>query len=171
MYSAEQLEKIVTNSAALLKVSIDKSGAKEIAKRSRGTPRVANRLLKRVRDYAQVKGNGIIDKDIADFALSVMEIDFLGLDNVDKAVLSTIIDKFGGGPVGIEAVASASNEDAATIEDVYEPYLIQLGFLVRTPRGRMCLPAAYKHLGKTPPSPLKQLTLEEDILGGNAADA
>ncbi len=168
MYSSKQLEKIIVNSAALLKMEIDKSGAEEIAKRSRGTPRVANRLLKRVRDYAQVKGRGIIDKEIADYALSVMEIDYLGLDSVDKAVLNTIIDKFGGGPVGIEAVASASNEDATTIEDVYEPYLIQLGFLVRTPRGRMCMPAAYKHLGKMPPNGARQLTLEEDILGGNA---
>lgn len=169
MYTAPQLEKIVTNSAALLKIEIDKSGAKEIAKRSRGTPRVANRILKRVRDYAQVKGSGVIDKEIADFALSVMEIDHLGLDPVDKAVLCTIIDKFGGGPVGIEAIASASNEDAATIEDVYEPYLIQLGFLVRTQRGRMCLPAAYKHLGKIPPpANMGQLTIEEDILGGNS---
>lgn len=168
MYTPPQLEKIVTNSAALLKVEIEDSGAKEIAKRSRGTPRVANRILKRVRDYAQVKGSGVIDKEIADFALSVMEIDHLGLDPVDKAVLCTIIDKFGGGPVGIESISSASNEDAATIEDVYEPYLIQLGFLVRTQRGRMCLPAAYKHLGKTPPANMGQLTIEEDILGGNA---
>ncbi|MEG1527664.1 MAG: Holliday junction branch migration DNA helicase RuvB [Clostridia bacterium] len=148
MYSVEQLQQIVENSAKILNINIDKNAACQIALRSRGTPRIANRLLKRVRDYAQVKGNGSIDNVITNYAFSQLEIDSLGLDNVDKCVLETIIDKFNGGPVGIEALASASNEDITTIEDVYEPYLMQLGFIVRTPRGRICMPSAYAHIGR-----------------------
>ena len=148
LYSPEQLQQIVLKSAKKLGAEIEPSAAYEIARRSRGTPRIANRLLKRVRDFAEVLGNGVITADVTKHAMNVMEADGLGLDAVDKNILTTIIDKFSGGPVGIDTLASATGEDAATIEDVYEPYLMQLGFIARTPRGRICMPNAYKHLDK-----------------------
>ncbi|MCD6519924.1 MAG: Holliday junction branch migration DNA helicase RuvB [Anaerolineae bacterium] len=145
-YSQEAMEAIVQRSAAILGIPIDKGGAYEIASRARGTPRVANRLLKRVRDYAQVRGKGVIDRETAREALDMLEVDELGLDNSDRRVLLTLIDKFDGGPVGLDTIAAALNEDADTIMDVYEPYLIQLGFLERTPRGRVATRRAYEHL-------------------------
>ena len=148
MYTVSQLAEIVTRSSNMLKTEIDEDGAYEIAKRSRGTPRIANRLLKRVRDFAIVKGKGVITKEIADFALTTIGVDAIGLDNVDLNVLTAMIEKFNGGPVGLDTIAAATGEDANTIEDVYEPYLLQLGFIARTPRGRVCLPKCYKHLGK-----------------------
>lgn len=148
LYSPEQLQGIVLKSAKRLGATIDNESAYEIARRSRGTPRIANRLLKRVRDFAEVLANGVINKQVTLRAMQIMEVDELGLDAVDKNLLTTIIDKFSGGPVGLDTLASATGEDTATIEDVYEPYLIQLGFVARTPRGRICMPNAYKHLGK-----------------------
>lgn len=164
MYTVEQLQTIIENSAAILNVDIEKEASHVIAGCSRGTPRIANRLLKRVRDYADVVGNGRVDLKIAQYALDAMEIDSLGLDNVDKSMLLAMMDKFDGRPVGVEALASATNEDVSTIEDVYEPYLMQLGFIVRTPRGRMCMPQAYKYLGKKPPadSALTQISFLDD---------
>ncbi|KXZ39420.1 Holliday junction DNA helicase subunit RuvB [Alkalithermobacter thermoalcaliphilus JW-YL-7 = DSM 7308] len=147
LYSNEELSKIVIRSAKILGVDIDEKGALEIAKRSRGTPRIANRLLKRVRDYAQVKGNGHITLDIAKSALELLEIDSLGLDHVDKKLMLTIIQKFQGGPVGLDTLSAATGEDRNTIEDVYEPYLIQLGFINRGPRGRIATKLAYDHYG------------------------
>ncbi len=147
LYSAEQLTSIATRSAGILGIPIDKSGAMEIAKRSRGTPRVVNRLLKRVRDFAQVKGDGTITRDISRHALAALEIDELGLDNIDRMMLTSIITNFGGGPVGLETLAATIGEEAVTLEDVYEPYLLQMGFLSRTPRGRMATQNAYRHLG------------------------
>ena len=147
LYSAEELATIVTRSASLLEVEIDKEGALEIASRSRGTPRIANRLLKRVRDYAQVKGDGKITLEIAKMALSALEIDELGLDNIDRKLLETIIKFYGGGPVGLETLAATIGEESITIEDVYEPYLMQIGFLSRTPKGRCVTRLAYDHLG------------------------
>ncbi len=147
LYSNEELKTIVKRSAGILKIEITDKGAYEIASRSRGTPRIANRLLKRVRDFAQVQGDGVITDEIADVALSSLEIDKLGLDNIDRTMLETIIKKFAGGPVGVETLASAIGEDIDTIEDVYEPYLMQMGFLNRTPRGRTATVEAYKHLG------------------------
>ena len=146
-YTEEELTVIVERSAQLLKVDIDRPGAAEIGRRSRGTPRLANRLLKRVRDYAQVKFEGRITKDVADEALNLLEIDSLGLDNTDRNILYTMIDKFGGRPVGLDTLAAAIGEDAGTIEDVCEPYLIQLGLVKRTPRGRTLTGHAYTHLG------------------------
>ncbi len=154
MYSTEQLQQIIEHSAVKLNTTITSDASYELARRSRGTPRIANRMLRRVRDFAQVCGNGSIDLDIACHALELLEVDQLGLDSVDKNVLLTMIDKFGGGPVGLDTIASASGEDATTIEDVYEPYLLQLGFISRTPRGRVCMPNAYKHLGRAVPSHL-----------------
>ena len=148
MYTPEQLAGIVLKSAKKLGTVIDEQAAYEIAKRSRGTPRIANRLLKRVRDFAEVLGDGNVTKAVTLHAMEVMEVDDLGLDAVDKNILTTIIDKFSGGPVGLETLASATGEDSTTIEDVYEPYLLQLGFIARTPRGRVCMPNAYKHLGR-----------------------
>lgn len=147
LYSNADLTKIVKRSAGILGIKIDDEGAYEIASRSRGTPRIANRLLKRVRDFAQVLGDGIIHKEIADQALDKLEIDRLGLDNVDRMMLEAIIRSFKGGPVGLETLAALVGEEPVTIEDVYEPYLMQLGFLARTPRGRCATPAAYEHLG------------------------
>jgi len=147
LYNTEDLTTIVTRSANILKVEIDKEGAIEIARRSRGTPRIANRLLKRVRDYASVLGDGNITKEIAKIALNRLEIDDLGLDEIDRKILRTMILNYGGGPVGLETIAVTIGEEAETIEDVYEPYLIQLGFLARTPRGRMVTSLAYEHLG------------------------
>ena len=146
-YTPEDLQTIVLRTAGVLNVEIDKTGAYEIARRSRGTPRLANRLLKRVRDFAQVKYNGVITKEVADFALDILDVDKLGLDNNDRAILHMIIDKFSGGPVGLETLAAALGEDAGTLEDVYEPYLLMNGLLNRTPRGRMATEAAYRHLG------------------------
>ena len=148
MYSTEQLVKIVRNSSKVLETEIDAEAAAMLAGRSRGTPRIANRLLKRVRDFADVLGDGKITDMVVAHAMKVMEVDELGLDSVDKNILTTIIDKFSGGPVGLDTLASATGEDSTTIEDVYEPYLLQLGFVARTPRGRICMPNAYKHLGR-----------------------
>ena len=147
LYNAEQLNTIVTRSAKILGVDIDDKGSMEIAKRSRGTPRIANRLLKRVRDYAAVLGDGTITEEIAKIALEKLEIDELGLDNIDRKILKTIILSYAGGPVGIETLSSTIGEETETIEDVYEPYLLQMGFLSRTPRGRIATQNAYKHLG------------------------
>ena len=150
-YSAADLEKIVTRSARLLNLEIEAGGAQEIARRSRGTPRIANNLLRRVRDYAQVKGDGRITTDIADRALAILEIDRDGLDEMDKRILEAVIVKFSGGPVGVNSLAVAVGEEPDTIEEVYEPFLIQQGFLKRTPRGRVATPAAWKHMGMEPP--------------------
>ncbi len=147
MYTPEQLSQIVTRSAGILGIEMDPSGASEIASRSRGTPRIANRFLKRVRDFAQVMGDGVITRETASMALDRMEVDALGLDSIDRLVLTTMIRNYNGGPVGLETIAAAVGEEAITIEDVYEPYLMQIGFLSRTPRGRMVTPAAYRHLG------------------------
>ena len=146
LYTPEELSQIVTRSAGILGIDIEKYGALEIASRSRGTPRIANRLLKRARDFAQVIGNGIIDEESADLALGKMEIDHIGLDSIDRLLLTTMIKNYGGGPVGLETIAAAIGEEAITIEDVYEPYLMQIGFLGRTPRGRVATAAAYEHL-------------------------
>lgn len=146
-YNTDQLVSIVTRAAEILTISIAADGAEEIARRARGTPRIANRLLKRVRDYAQVAGNGVITRKIADKALSLFEVDNCGLDRTDRHMLLTIIQKFNGGPVGLDTLAAAISEATDTIEDVYEPYLLQLGFINRTPRGRVVTPAAYDHLG------------------------
>jgi Holliday junction DNA helicase RuvB len=146
-YQVDELLEIVTRTADIFKVAIEPQGGEEIARRSRGTPRIANRLLKRVRDYAQVKAEGRITKEVADAALTMLDIDALGLDLVDRKLLHCIVDKFGGGPVGVETLAAATSEEVETIEDVYEPYLLQLGFLNRTPRGRTATLLAYQHLG------------------------
>ena len=146
-YTIEELTDIISRSAGVLNVEIDPDGARELAKRSRGTPRLANRLLKRVRDFAQVKYDGKITKEVADFALDLLEVDKLGLDNIDRNILTTMIEKFGGRPVGLDTIAAAIGEDSGTIEDVYEPYLIQNGLLQRTPRGRMVTHLAYEHFG------------------------
>ncbi len=147
MYSPQELAKIVTRSAGILQIRIEPAGALEIARRSRGTPRIANRLLRRVRDFAQVKASGVITRDVADAALSALEIDSLGLDNIDRLMLESIINNYAGGPVGLETLAATVGEDASTIEDAYEPYLMQLGFLARTPICRCATPGAYRHLG------------------------
>ena len=147
MYSNEQLATIVTRSAGILEIPVDEKGALEIASRSRGTPRIANRLLKRSRDFAQVKYDGVISFEAAVDALGKMEIDELGLDNIDRVLLTAMIKNFNGGPVGLETIAASIGEEAVTIEDVYEPYLMQIGFLSRTPRGRCATALAYKHLG------------------------
>lgn len=146
LYTPEELTKIVMRSAKILEIDIEPDGAYKIASCSRGTPRIANRLLKRVRDYAQVKGSGVIDEEIATVALTALEIDELGLDNIDRRMLRTIIKIYGGGPVGLDTLSATIGEEAVTIEDVYEPYLLQIGFLSRTPRGRCATPLAYKHL-------------------------
>ena len=148
-YKEEDLYQIVTRSAKILKIHIEDAGAWEIAKRARGTPRIANRLLKRVRDYAQVKAEGIIDKDTADKALKMLEVDDRGLDDIDKKMLLAIIHKFAGGPVGLDTLAASIGEDSGTIEDVYEPYLLQIGFINRTPRGRTATDLAYRHFAIT----------------------
>ena len=149
-YTEEELQTIIIHSAKLLGVNIDREGALEMARRSRGTPRLANRLLKRVRDFAQVKYDGRITKEVADFALDLLEVDRYGLDQIDRLLLTTIIQRFAGGPVGLDTLAAAVGEDAGTIEDVYEPYLIKHGFLLRTPRGRAVTELAYSHLGLEP---------------------
>ena len=147
LYSNEDLTTIVKRSARIMGVDVDESGALEIARRSRGTPRIANRLLRRVRDYAQIKADGVITAKVADEGRKMLEIDSLGLDNVDRRMLRIIANMFDGGPVGLDTIAAASGEEAATIEDVYEPYLLQLGYIMRTPRGRVITDAAYRHLG------------------------
>ena len=151
-YSAEELSQIILRSSRVLNMEMDINGAMELARRSRGTPRLANRLLKRVRDYAQVMGNGMIDLETAQNALSMLSIDEVGLDAVDRRMLLTMIEKFGGRPVGLDTLAAATGEDATTIEDVYEPYLLQLGFIARTPRGRIVMPQGYIHMGYAPPA-------------------
>lgn len=147
LYNTEELTTIVQRSAAILGVEIDEEGAREIASRSRGTPRIANRFLKRVRDFAQIKGDGVVTKEIADYALRSLEVDALGLDNIDRRMLETIIRFYDGGPVGLDTLAATVGEEAITLEDVYEPYLMQIGFLMRTPRGRQATRLAYEHLG------------------------
>ena len=156
-YGPEMLQKIIKRSAAIMRVPIDDDAAIEIARRSRGTPRIANALLRRVRDFAQVKGNGRIDRDIARLSLSALNIDQYGLDEIDNKILLTIIDKFRGGPVGVSTIATAIGEDTGTVEEVYEPYLIMEGFIKRTQRGRMVTPLAYQHLGRP-------------MMGSNAAE-
>jgi Holliday junction DNA helicase RuvB len=151
-YPASELDEIVRRTADVLKVRIDDGGAQEIACRSRGTPRVANRLLRRIRDYAQVKSGGNITRDVAQDALRLLDVDQFGLDDMDTRILKTIIEKFEGGPVGVKTIAAAVGEDEGTIEEVYEPFLVQQGFLQRTPRGRLATPQAYRHFGYTLPS-------------------
>ncbi|MBR3601919.1 MAG: Holliday junction branch migration DNA helicase RuvB [Lachnospiraceae bacterium] len=146
-YSVEELKLIIQHSAKILNVEIDENGARELARRSRGTPRLANRILKRVRDFAQVKYNGVITEEVANVALDLLDVDKMGLDHIDRNILMTMIEKFSGGPVGVETLAAAIGEDSGTIEDVYEPYLIKNGFVNRTPRGRVVTEYAYKHLG------------------------
>ncbi len=158
LYDPADLKEIVVRSAGILGITITPDGAYEIASRARGTPRIANRLLRRVRDYAQVKANGVIDAETASNGLKMLQIDKLGLDAVDRRMLTAMIEKFGGRPVGLDTIAAATGEDASTIEDVYEPYLLQLGFIARTPRGRVLLPDAYKHMGFAPPENGNQQT-------------
>ncbi len=163
LYTPEELALIVKRSAGILEVPIEDAGAMEIAKRSRGTPRIANRMLRRVRDFAQVKAGGIITRQVADEALTALEVDCLGLDAVDRRMLRSIIDNYRGGPVGLDTLAATINEESVTLEDVYEPYLMQLGFLTRTPRGRCVTAKAYQHLGLNVPGGfgegMEQLTL------------
>ena len=166
LYTPEELSQIIPRSAAILNVDIVPEGAYEIARRSRGTPRIANRMLRRVRDFAQVKADGVITKDVADQALCALEIDHLGLDPIDRRMLGAVIENYGGGPVGLETLAATIGEEAVTLEDVYEPYLMQLGFLTRTPRGRCVTAKAYQHLHKpipggmtADPPDMDQLTL------------
>jgi Holliday junction DNA helicase RuvB len=158
-YAAEDLELIVRRTADVLKVQIETTGAREIARRSRGTPRVANRLLRRVRDYAQVRANGVITEDVARAALAMLDVDQFGLDDMDARILKAIIEKFEGGPVGVSTISAAIGEDASTLEEVYEPFLVQQGFLQRTPRGRVATPMAYRHFGYTPPVVTEQVGL------------
>ena len=162
MYSPEELSQIVARSASILGMPYDESGILEIARRSRGTPRIANRFLKRVRDFAQVQGSGVITPDIAAEALERLEVDYLGLDRVDRRILSTIIQNYAGGPVGLDTLAAAVGEESVTLEDVYEPYLMQIGFLARTPRGRCVTRLAYNHLHLEAPDgvPDAQMTLQ-----------
>ena len=155
-YSEKELETILTRSSFILEISIVPDGANEIARRSRGTPRIANRLLRRVRDYAQVKADGIINRKVASNALKMMEVDEKGLDKMDHKLLLAMIEKYAGGPVGIESLAASISEEKGTIEDVLEPYLIQSGFIQRTPRGRIATPLAYEHFKKTPPNQSQQ---------------
>jgi Holliday junction DNA helicase RuvB len=158
-YTPGELHTIIMRSADILDVEIEPDGAAEIARRSRGTPRIANRVLKRVRDYAQVRAAGVITKDVANEALLLLEVDHLGLDEFDRKLLRVLIEKYNGGPVGVETLAAATSEERDTIEDVYEPYLMQLGFLARTPRGRIATASAWEHLGLTPPPPSEQAGL------------
>jgi Holliday junction DNA helicase RuvB len=156
-YEVDELEQIVLRTARILKVPIDKQGAIEIARRSRGTPRIANRLLRRVRDHAEVRGDGQVTKESARQALSVFGVDELGLDKVDRSILSALCRQFAGGPVGLSTLAISVSEQTETIEDVYEPFLIQQGLLARTPRGRVAMPLAWQHLGHTPPETAPEL--------------
>ena len=160
LYTPEELALIVKRSAGILGVPIEEAGAMEIARRSRGTPRIANRMLRRVRDFAQVLAGGVITQKVADQALTALEVDYLGLDAIDRRMLRSIIEHYAGGPVGLETLAATINEEAVTLEDVYEPYLMQMGFLTRTPRGRCVTRRAYEHLGlQAPGMPMEQLTL------------
>lgn len=164
LYTPEELCQIIRRSAAILEIPCDSDGALELAKRSRGTPRIANRFLKRVRDFAQVLGEGVITREIASLALDKMEVDHLGLDTIDRRLLETIIRSYGGGPVGLDTLAAAIGEEAVTLEDVCEPYLMQIGFLGKTPRGRVATRSAYEHLGIQPEEgqkPFEQLNLED----------
>ena len=161
-YNEADLTLIVTRSASLLKAPIDEPGAREIARRSRGTPRIANRLLRRVRDYAEVKAKGVITAPVADAALTMLDVDAIGLDTMDRRLLQAVIEKFSGGPVGLDNIAAAIGEERDTIEDVLEPYLIQQGFLQRTPRGRIATPAAWRHFGLTSPDRLASPDLFDD---------
>lgn len=160
LYQPEELATIVRRNASILSVNAEPEGILEIARRSRGTPRIANRMLKRVRDYAQVKGGGVISYEIAREAIAMQGVDELGLDKVDRNMLSCMMDKFGGGPVGLDTLAATTGEDAVTIEDVYEPYLMQLGFIMRTPRGRVCTPSAWTHMKRQPPMTTDQMKME-----------
>ena len=162
LYTPEELKEIVTRSAGILDVPIEEAGAMEIARRSRGTPRIANRMLRRVRDFAEVKADGVITRDVADSALLALEVDYLGLDQVDRRMLRAIIENYGGGPVGLDTLAATIGEESVTLEDVYEPYLMQLGFLTRTPRGRCVTRLAYNHLHLEAPdgAPDAQMTLQ-----------
>ena len=153
MYTPEELSAIVSRSAGILNVDAEPEGILEIARRSRGTPRIANLMLRRVRDYAQTRAGGVITLDVAREALNMQGVDELGLDKLDRTMLLTAMDKFGGGPVGLDTLSAMTGEDATTIEDVYEPYLMQLGFMMRTPRGRVVTPAAYEHMGRKPQQP------------------
>ena len=161
LYTPEELALIIKRSAGILNVPIEETGAMEIARRSRGTPRIANRMLRRVRDFAQVMAGGVITREVADAALSALEVDYLGLDAVDRRMLTSIIENYGGGPVGLDTLAATINEESVTLEDVYEPYLMQMGFLTRTPRGRCVTRRAYEHLGLPVPGGigLDQLSL------------
>ena len=150
-YNVENLKIIIKRSAEVLQVEIDDSGAEEIARRSRGTPRLANRMLKRVRDFAQVRYDGVITGEVARFALDLLDVDKMGLDQTDRKMLLTMIEKFGGRPVGLDTLAASINEESDTIEDVYEPYLLQLGYIQRTPRGRIVTKLGYEHFGMQPP--------------------
>ncbi len=158
LYTESALNDIIKRSADILSIRISEDGANEISSRSRGTPRIANRLLRRVRDYSEVRADGVINRQVAMDALRMLSIDELGLDSVDRKMLGTMITRFGGRPVGLDTLAATTGEDAATIEDVYEPYLLRLGFITRTPRGRIVLPGGYKHMGYNPPQ--DQLKLE-----------
>jgi Holliday junction DNA helicase RuvB len=162
-YSTEELSRIVTRSAGILQIGVDKEGASEIAGRSRGTPRVANRLLRRVRDFAEVKGNGFIDRDMAAAAMDMLQVDELGFDVMDRRLLKMIIETFDGGPVGVESIAAALSEERGTVEDVLEPYLIQQGYMARTARGRIATSRAYRHFGlKEMPPHVSDLFSEEN---------
>ena len=163
MYTPEQLSVIVMRSAKILKVECDRDGALEIASRSRGTPRIANRLIRRVRDFAEVRGDGRITVENAREALDILEIDELGLDQTDRTMLRAMIERFGGGPVGLDTLAATTGEDTATIEDVYEPYLLQLGFIMRTPRGRICTRAAYEHMNIAMPQSTENRQIRMDL--------
>ncbi len=153
LYSPQELAAIVRRSAGILNVRTENEGILEIARRSRGTPRIANRMLRRVRDFAQIRAQGVITLEVARQGMDMLEVDELGLDRLDRNILTTMMDKFGGGPVGLETLSAITGEDASTIEDVYEPYLMQLGFMMRTPRGRVATPAAYEHMGRKPQTP------------------
>lgn len=158
-YEENEIEQVIDRASRILKIDVEPEGLKEIAGRSRKTPRIANRLLKRVRDYAQVKAGGKISKDVAQTALNMLEVDSLGLDANDRRILEAIIEKFGGGPVGISSLAAATSEDQGTVEDIYEPYLLRLGLIARTPKGRVATPAAYDHLKKPQPKQINQTLL------------
>jgi Holliday junction DNA helicase RuvB len=158
-YEESEIEKIINRAAKILGITIDEGGQKIIAQRSRRTPRIANRLLKRVRDFAQVRAEGTITHTVAQHALDMLEVDELGLDHNDRRILLALVEKFGGGPAGLSSLAAATSEDAGTIEDIYEPYLMRLGFITRTPKGRMATPAAYDHLKKTPQKSINQTLL------------
>lgn len=160
LYTPEELSQIITRSAGILDVPIEAEGALELATRSRGTPRIANRMLRRVRDFAQVRAGGVITQEVADLALTALEVDHLGLDAIDRRMLSSIIENYRGGPVGLDTLAATINEESVTLEDVYEPYLMQLGFLTRTPRGRCVTDKAYQHLGLAVSPVSEQLTLD-----------